>query len=156
MQSIGRSQPRIPIRPLRELITEAGTPLRLEAAKIVDGLQAERIGVGAPHDDGKGVVESERRQHAQTHAAVRVAQRRERGVRFLDDRLLQDRGERGAGVFDVGVDVTGANGAVADERSAEIEAPGDGEPVPLPAPRAPLAAGLVKGAARPTSADRRQ
>ena len=39
------------------------------------------------------------------HAAVRVAQRRERGVRLLDDRLLQDRGERGAGVFDVGVDV---------------------------------------------------
>jgi hypothetical protein len=38
------------------------------------------------------------------------------------ERLLEDGGERGAGVFDVGVDATGGEGLLADVAAGEVEA----------------------------------
>ena len=86
-----------------------------------------RLGVVGADDHGEGVFEAERRLDADVVArgvegadggedagGVALAGRRER--------LLEDRGERGAGVFDVGVDAAADEGLLADVAAGEVEA----------------------------------
>ena len=105
--------------------------------RIVDCLEAQRARVRAAHEDRERIVEAERRQERPAGARVQIANggvdafRRPRTaaavLRGSRHRLMENRGERGAGVFDIHVDVAPRQRAVADQRAAQIEAPFHGE-----------------------------
>ena len=86
-------------------------------------MQVETVGVGAAHDHREGVVEAE--AGFDFDLIFRRVELRDggedlRGV-FVDG-LLEDSGQGGAGVFDVGVDAAADEGLMAEVAAGEVEA----------------------------------
>ncbi len=86
-----------------------------------------RLGVVGADDHGEGVFEAEWRFDADVVArGVERADGGEDGgcvaLAGRRERLLEDGGERGSGVLDVGVDAAGDEGLLADVAAGEVEA----------------------------------
>ena len=120
-QSVGLRQAGISIRPFHELVTKPRSPFRRDSGRIVDGVEVFRPGIGAADEDRERVVVAERREQRASAVCVELAYLSEHGLRIFDDRPPEDRGQRGAGVLDVDVDLAGRERAVADERAAKIQ-----------------------------------
>jgi hypothetical protein len=77
----------------------------------------------APDHHGKGVFEAERGSDCDLVAGrVEAPNGKENSIGIAIERLFQDGGEGGAGVFDVGIDATGDERLVADVTAGEVEA----------------------------------
>jgi hypothetical protein len=112
-----------------ELVTDAKAELRGDAGGVGDGVEIEATGVVGADDHGKGVLEAERRLDVDFVARfVEAADGGENagGVALAGwgKRLLEDGGEGGSGVFDVGVDAASGEGLLADVAAGEVEATG--------------------------------
>ncbi len=122
-KSVGCRQSLVAVGTSHELVAEAGTPFWSVGGGLRDGLQAEPAGVLAADFDGEGVIESKRLPDREIKLP---------GVFGLDAlvnlfgiarrRLLQNRGQGGAGVFGIDIDAAAQNGLLADVGSGKIEA----------------------------------
>ena len=105
-QAVGLGQARIAVRPLDELVAEAGAPLRRHARRIVDRPQTAATARPLPRTRIANVL-----LKPSGGSSVRPASRVQRAhgledrARVVADRLMEDRRQRGARVFDVDVDV---------------------------------------------------
>ena len=85
-------------------------------------MQVQARGVFAAHDDGESVVEAERRADVEIEAvAVGVVDGLVDGGGIVRGRLIQDGGERRAGVFGIEIHLPREHGLLADDGAAEIE-----------------------------------
>ncbi len=119
------ARPGIAVGPLQELVAEARLPAGGGRGRIGDRLQLQPFGIGAPHEDGKRILEPQRIEDRDAGVGIAAADIVEHASCVGVWRLPENRGECRARVLDVGVDVAAANRAIADERSAEIQAPLD-------------------------------
>jgi hypothetical protein len=131
----------IAVGPLLELVTEGRGPLAGERHGVRDRTRGD---VGAD-DEREAVVVAERRRPDEAVARVGRAHAREHLRRVGLGRLLQDRAERGACVLDVEVDLPRPQGAIADERAAQVEAPLGAQPRRLDSLRQQLAQDALLG-----------
>src|SRR5262249_22299049 len=82
----------------------------------------QAAGIGAAHDDGKTVVEAERRQYFQVEAASVFAFHQVKDLLVIGERFFfQNCSERRSGVFHLHVDAPGQERLVAYVSSREIE-----------------------------------
>ena len=93
--------------------------------RIGDGLEVEAVGVGSADDHGEGVFEAEAGFDLNLEALIvelRDGVEDGGGVACGWERLLEDGGEGGAAVLDVGVDAAGDESLMAEVAAREIEA----------------------------------
>ena len=155
-QAVRGSQPRITIGPLEKLVPEAGAPPRRLPRRIVDRSEPACPRVPAAHENRKRIVETERGQQGAAAARVQFAHGGKNRLRIADHRLMEDRGQRGARVLDVHVDVARPQRAVADQGAAEIQPAIDRHPaLPLDRLRDELAENVLLGEILRADHDRR-
>src|SRR6266498_1662344 len=121
-QAVGCDQALVAVGALHELVPKAGAPLRSVRGGLRECLQMQATGVLASNFDGEGVVEAEGRAEGQVETLL-VFRLHAIVNRFpiCCGRLLQDCGQRCAGVFEIDVDASGEQALVRDVSAAEIE-----------------------------------
>ncbi len=113
------------VGPGLELVADTEAHVGRVGLQVGDGLEVEPVGFGAGHDHGEGVLEAEAALDLDVEAGVV-----ERGDGVEDgglvadggQRLLEDGGERGAGVLDVAIDAAADERLLAEIAAGEIEA----------------------------------
>ena len=127
-QTVGCRQSLIAVGALHEFVAESGAPFGSVGGCLRDRLQAEAAGVLTANFDREGVIEAKGLADVQIELP---------GVFGFDlvvnlcgiagRRLLQDCGERGAGVFGINIDAAAENCLVANVAAGKIEAAFDRE-----------------------------
>src|SRR5262249_59347467 len=122
---------REPARTLLEFVARAEMPafLYLRGLTQRHHLQTAHVLVADHHREA--VIDAERIQQLDVQLAILAAHAIQNRRRIRRNRLLEDRGERGACVFRVYVDIAAEQRLVSQQRPAEIETPRDVHMPPL-------------------------
>ena len=117
---------------LLEFVTDTETHLRREGRGLAEGSDMEALGVVRANDHGERVVETKGWSGGDLVALlVEAADGCEDAVGVavggIGQGLLEDGGEGGAGVLDVGVEASGEHGLLANVTAGEVKAALDGE-----------------------------
>src|ERR1700683_5065523 len=104
MQSIGRSQSRIAIGALHELVAKSRSPLRSERGRLRQGLDAQSTRIVSTNLHGKGIVETKRRAERQAEPRFILALHAPVNFNLLAANFLfEDGGQRGPRVFGINI-----------------------------------------------------
>jgi hypothetical protein len=122
-QAVALDEAAVAVGAFEKLVADASAPAWGDRNDVGNFGEVELLGVGAAHDHGESVFESERLGDVEIKAlgvALLHAFVDGVGVGIVGGRLVEDGGERGAGVFDVEIEITGEKSFLAEERAAEI------------------------------------
>ena len=122
LEAVRPDQPGIAVGAVHEFRAEARADVAPVSQQIGDPPDSQPLGLVSPHQDREAVLEAE---GIETDDVVAVLQLRSHS---LEHRLgislngfLENRRQRGAGVFDVGVESSQAEGVVTDQGPAQVE-----------------------------------
>ena len=122
-QAVALDEAAVAVGAFEKFVADAGAPARRDRNDVGNFGEVELFGVGAADDHRECVFESERLGDVEIEAlgvALLDALVDGVGVGIIGGRFVEDRGERGAGVFDVEIEVAGEQRFLAEERAAEI------------------------------------
>ncbi len=123
MQAVALDEAAIAVGTLEKFVADAGAPSRRDRNDVGDGFEVELVGVGATDNHGESVFEAERFGDVEMEAlGVALFDAIVDGLRvgIVGGRFVENGGERGAGVFDVEIELAGEKRLLAKKSAAEI------------------------------------
>jgi hypothetical protein len=123
MQTVTLNEAAIAVGAFEKFVADAGAPAWGDRNDVGDFGEMELFGIGSADDHGKCVFESERLGDVEIETlGVALFHALVDGLRvgIVGGSFAEDGGERGAGVFDIKIEVAGEEGFLAEERAAEI------------------------------------
>ena len=123
MQTVALDEAAIAVGALEKFVADAGAPAWSDRNDVGNLTEMKLFGVGTADDHREGVFESERFGDFEIEAlGVALLDTSVDGLRVgvVGRRLVEDGGQRGAGVFDIEIEIAGKKRLLTKQRPTEI------------------------------------